>query len=332
MSRISNYQSFYYDKLLTFCKKTWKNRKYADEYLNYRLVEISNNPSDIEQNLLVVNDDDEIVGCNLFIPAKAMISDKEQTIYWSHDTIIEEKYRGDIGMELMLRVNTTKRMFGFGLSPIAEEISRKLKNNFIAKVTVSFIFNRWSIKALLYKVKILSDKTHNLTVIPDTIKVKENVFELVKKTADVSIPNDGYWNRRKLDIEMCRNADFLKHRFFDNFKTYYFYQNKAEGKKSYFVVRKIVWLGIPVVSLVDFRCDLENLDEYRTILRAVNKIAVKNKLPLSVTRSTVFDRKIGLFPLTISRVGKSAVVTNIKNIQQPSVFITLADSDADLLQ
>jgi len=329
MPKIINYHSSYYDKLLYFIKKTWKNRKNATDYLNYRLLKVSNNLLDIEKNLLVLNDNDEIVGCNFFFPAKATILGEVHTLYWSHDTYIEEKYRGDLGMELLLRTNSTKRMFGFGLSPIVKKIQQKLKTNFIAKTMIYFIFNRWSIKILLYKLGILLPKENDL-IIPNKIKVNKVIFELKTCVEDVSIPNEGYWNKGELDIEINRDESFLRHRFFENHNTYYFFQKKE--KKSYFVVRKILLLGIPTISLVDFRCDLDDFDEYLQILRAVNKIAIKNRIPLVLTLSTILDKKVRLFPILILRYLKTRdIITNIKSIKNPSIFITSADSDADLL-
>ena len=330
MPKIINYQASYFDKLSLFYKNHWKNRR-VEDYLNYRLVKVSNNPLDIVNNLLAINDDDVVVGCSLFFPAKADIHGEEQTIYWNHDIFVEEKYRGGLSMELLLRTNATERMFGFGMSPINRKIQKSLKTNFIAETIGYYIINRWVVKIFLYKLGIISPKISNLRIIPDKIKVKGDVFELVKSAEDLVIPNGGYWNKGKLDVEMNRGIDFLKHRFFENFNTYYFYQNKTGEKKSYFVLRKIVSRGIPVISLVDFRYDLDDFCEYLKILRAVNMVAIKNRIPIVTTRSTILDKKIRFNPLAIRNENKAEIITNIKNILSPSIFITLADSDADLM-
>ena len=333
MSEIINYQSSYYEKLLFFYKKTWNKRVHAEDYLIYRLFKISDNPLDIEKNLLAITDDDEIVGCNLFLPAKAMIFGEEHTIYWSNDTFVEEKYRGDLSMELVLKTNKTKRLFGFGMTPINRKIQKKLKTNFIAETNIYFVINRWVIKIFLYKLKVTLPEKTELRTIPDKIIVKGDVFELVKHAKDVSVPNNGYWNKGKLDIEMKRDFDYFNHRFFNNYNTYYFYQKKDGWKKSYFILRKIVsGKGIPAISLVDFRYDLDDFCEYLKILHAVNKFAVINRIPMVTNRSTILDKKIRFYPFAIRNDNKSEIVTNIKNILSPSIFITSSDSDADLMK
>jgi len=328
MSIIVNYQPSYYDQLLRFYKKYWKE-KHNEDYLNYRLFKVSNNPLDIEKNLLAINDNGDIVGCNLFLPAKATIYGEEHTIFWSNDVFVEKNYRSDVALELIFKANATKNLFGSGGSSIAKKIQKKLKTNFIAETTAYFIINRWMVKALLYKLGIIFPEKTDLKTIPDNIRVKDDVFEFVRNADDLSILDDGYWNKGKLDIEMNRGIDFLKHRFFDNFNSYYFYQKKNEYKKSYFVFRKIIKRGIAAIALVDFRFDLDDFGEYLKILRAVHKVAVKNRIPLVVTLSTIIDKKIRFAPLVIRSHMKRDVVTNIKNIK-PSILVTFADSDGDL--
>ena len=333
MSKVINYQPSYDDKMLLFYKKNWgeDDRSNHEEYLNYRLYKVSNNPSDIEKNMLAINNNDDIVGWGLVLPAKALIRGKEQTIYWGNDLFFDKNYRGTaLSKELMIKRNAIDRLFLYGVSFSYRKIQKRIQNNFIAQTTGYYIPNRWTIKILLYKLGIASPKTNDLRVIPNEIKVKGDVFELVKRVEDVRIPNDGYWNKGKLDIELKRDADFFKHRFFEHFNKYYFYQKKVGEKKSYFVFRKFVRKGIPAISLVDFRYDLDDFAEYLKILRAVKKIAIKNREVLIVTRSTLLDKKIRHSPLVIRNEEKRDVITNLIDILSPAMIVTTADSDADL--
>ena len=333
MSKIIHFQSSFFEKMLFFYKKHWEEegKNYHEEYLHYRLFKVSNDPSDVDKNMLAIDNNDDIVGWGLIVPAKALILGEEQTIYWGNDLFFEKDHRKtSLSKELLIKRNDIERLFLYGLSPSYRKIQIKIQNNFIAETTGYFILNRWTVKVLFFKLGLISPKINDLRVIPNEIKVKSDVFELVKRAEDISIPNNGYWNKGKLDIEMKRNVDFFKHRFFEHFNTYYFYQKKTGEKKSYFVFRKIVKKGVSAISLVDFRYDLEDFDEYLKILYAIKKIAVKNREPLVVVRSTILDKKIRFRPFVIRNEKKCDVVTNIKDILSPSTFITLADSDADL--
>lgn len=328
MSQIINYQPSYYDRLLAFYKRNWEEEN-NKEYLDYRLFKAPIHSSDVEKNLLAINDDDDVVGCFLFLPAKATICGEEHTIYWGHDMLIEKDYRGDLGAELFIKSGKLKPIFSQGLSPISQKINKRIKTNFIAQTTGYYIFNWWSVKILLYKLGV-TPKTTDLKVIPNKIKVKGDVFELVKHAEDVSIPDDGYWNKGELDIELNRGIDFLKHRFFEHFNKYYFYQKKNSDKKSYFVFRKIVTKNIPTIRIVDFRYDQDDFGEYLKIIRAVNKVAIKNRIPLVSTRSTISDRKIRFCPPVLRSETKSDVTINLRDIESPSILVTLADSDMDM--
>ena len=332
--KLVNYQDTYYRALCEFVSRMWPERPSA--YLEYRLKKIPEDASDVRVNLLAIDDQDNIVGCTLVFPTRAEIFGEEKKIYWSHDTIIESSCRGEIGMDLMLATNAVEGCFGIGLSPIARKIQKKLHTNFIADSKGYYIFNLWSLTLPLYRIGWKKARKTKKLNFPKSIKVHGERYELIEDIHQLRIPNDGFWNRHQTDIDLVRDEHFLRERFFENFNTYSFYRKvpspSQKADDGYFVVRYIDLKGFPALSLVDFRYDLNAPDQFGHILKAIAKIAFRNRLPLSVARTTIEDKKYRLCPLTYRSDRVSDVVTRIKIKKPVRILVTQADSDTDFIR
>ena len=335
--KIVDYRPEDYPALWEFVRRTWPER--TQEYLKYRLEVLPQSSREAAANLLVVNDCGQVVGCNLFFPSRAEIFGREEQVFWSHDTMVDSRYRGDAGMELILRSNRTPGFFGAGLSETAQKIHRKLRTNFIAQSKGYYIFNIWSCKLPFYRLGWLkSDRTKTeLSVVPDTLRVRGMVFERVHSAEQLRIPEKGYWNKGQVDIDFVRDERFLRLRFFENAHAYSVYRLRADNDdpgvdRCYFVVRRIDLKGFPALSLVDFRYDLDHPEQYTAILRAVARIAFRNGLPLSVARTTLQDKKYRLCPPTYRSERVSDVITRLKTKDAVRMLVTQADSDTDFIR
>lgn len=335
--KIVNYRPEDYPALWEFVSRTWPER--AQEYLKYRLEVLPRDSDEAAANLLVLDDCGQVVGCNLFFPSRAEIFGREETVFWSHDTMVDPRYRGDAGMELILRSNQTPGFFGAGLSETAQKIHRRLRTNFIAQSKGYYIFNIWSCKLPFYRLGWLkSDRTKTeLPVIPDTVGACGMVFERVRRAEQLRIPEKGYWNKGQVDIDFVRDERFFRLRFFENVYPYAVFRLRAGQDdpgpdRCYFVVRRIDLKGFPALSLVDFRYDLDRPEQFAAILRAVAKIAFRNRLPLSVVRTTLPDKKYRLRPLTYRSERVSDVITRLKTEGAVRMLVTQADSDTDFIR
>lgn len=329
---IVNFSPEYYNDLLAFSKKMWPRN--SEEYLKYRLFQIPENVEDNKHNLLVINEG-KIVGCTLYMPTKARIYGKEENILWSHDMIVEEKYRGGAGLLLIIEMLKIKSTFGFGTTDINYKIQKELGTKFIGIAKHFIIFNFWSFKLLLIKLKLIGVPAREKYSFPDEISVKGKIFRRVLCIKELKIPDNGYWSNSSVDIDFLRDEHFLKNRFFENFNKYFFYKldpaYKTQHDECYFVVRPTVEGGYPVLSLVDFRFNFKKQEQIMLVFKAVAKITKRNRIPLATVRTSLEYKKLNLFPLIFKRNSRMDIVTYFPVNTNLMVFITNADSDSDFL-
>lgn len=330
--KIVNYNSNYYNELVLFCQRMWP--KNSQKYLNYKLFEFPENPDDNIYNLLVISDDNKIIGCNFFFPTKAKIGDKEEKVFWSHDTMIDPIYRtnGEAGMMLIAELMQKNNVFGIGLSDINYKIHKKIKATFLGEGNRFFILTFWSLKLVLYKLKLFKFGTLKEYFYPTSIQVKQFRFIKISNVNQLNIPNNGYWNPN-LTIDFVRDAHFLNKRFFDIHKNYQFYKLDNEldniADDCYFVVRVVERRGIPLLELVDLRYNMNKNFQYKLVISAVLKIIKTNKLPIGMMKSNISKKKISLFPLMFKTKDPIHFLTYNRIKGNVSFFITFADSDAE---
>lgn len=339
--KVIDYTPEYRDKLFVFIKEHFL--KQSENYLDYRLEQIIESNEDITYNLIVLNDDDEVIGCNLFFSTNAKINDVKQKIYWSHNTLIDERYRGDAGTMLVLELIKRKH-FGFGLTAYSKKIFKIFNHAFLEKASMYYIANRWIFKD---SIRLFLNRNKKRTFdFPDKISTFNYSFQKINSSTELNIPNDGYWLQDKVNIDFIRDDFFLQHRFFENFNTYYFYKliQKDNTKKDecYFVLRPIIWRKMIVLSVVDFRLDLDNKQQIELMLKVINKIAKKNRIGIVILiTNLIIDAliqtskiNINIFnPFFISRNAKLDVVASEHYgfANKPTLLITSADSDNDFM-
>jgi hypothetical protein len=332
---VINYSPVYYEKLLDFSKKTWPER--PQEYLDYRLFKAPYNIEDNKCNLLVINDESNIVGCNMYFPTKARVCGKEENVFWSHDTFIDKECRGDAGMLLILESLRNKSTFGFGLTEMNQKIHEKLKINFVGYISHYIVVNIWAFKLIPEKLGLLPLKKPEKYRFPDEIKVGKNKFRLLHNPDELKIPENGYWNQEEIDIDFIRDEHFIRNRFFENFRGYYFYKLDMGvnhgADECYFVLRPTVEAGISVISVVDFRFNNKNKEQLRLIIKAVNKVAKANRTSLATFKVTMKSDRLMFNPLVYRRDTDTPISTHFNfGSEKKRIFVTSADSDTDFLK
>lgn len=326
--KLVHFENAYFEDLANFYIKMYPKKSL--EYLKYRLYQFPESPEDNSKNLIVLNDENKIIGCNLFFPTKAKIMGSIEKVFWSHDTIVAKECRdaGDAGMLLISELMHTKNVFGAGLSDINLKIHRKIKASFIGEINKYLILSNWSFLSIFYKLQILKSTTVDYKY-PETISVGTQIFSKISNIKDLSIPNNGFWNEG-LDIDFIRDEHFLKKRFFENDKTYEFYKLKTKDiDECYFVVRKTIKNKIPVLQIVDLRYNLNNKIQFDLIMKAILKILNKNRIPFAFFRTNIITKKYHTSPLMYKLKGSSHFITYNRIRENVSFFITFADSDSD---
>lgn len=342
--RIIQYSSKYYWELSLYIKKIWPDRK--TEYIDYCLKKTCGSEGDAQHHLLVLNEEDRIVGCHLFFFTKAMIYGKESPVYWGHDTFVDEEYRGDVGMMLMLEVQSIPH-FGMGLSDVNAKIQRVLKSTFFKELVLYGTVNSFFICSFVRLVMKKKSSCFTCFVHPGQLKMGKWYFDEIKDATVLNIPNRGYWCKGHMDIDFIRDYDYLSTRFFHSFNTYYFYHllTRESFDSCYFVVRPIIYKNMPALSIVDFRYDPEHPEQYSLILKAVDRIAKLNKIGLVLHVTNIGNQKpliksfcgltvLSFFPLLLCRTqGIEYIATTSCHLPDSATsLVTGADSDYDFLR
>lgn len=318
---IINYSEIWREKLWRYMRKTFP--KYSDAYIDYCL----NCSADKMPSKIVLNGEDEIVGCHLYFCTKVFLNGEEINTHWGHDTFLDSDYRPEIGLDLMLMTKKI-RGFGLGLTNVNERLQRVMKKVFFNGVYTYYIIN-WKIPfSPIQKSFHIKPKLYN----KESLRVGEHVFTRVTDAANMNIPNNGYWSMGYRDIDFVRDADFLNRRFVcNNVHSYLLYTSTINGNPCYFVVRQALYRGMPAVTLSDYRYCGDDKSAADIIFKAVKKITTKSNVGilLFVCGDKNMDQVI---KRNIHYKSSMDFVSSMNLSDGLSFCITGADSDADFLK
>lgn len=328
--RIIDYSIEYRQKLKDFLKL--HNPSFSDVYIDF-LVDNAWNENHEDPAILVVDEEDNIVGEHLFFYTKAKINGAEQKVKWSHDTFLEEIARKNIGLDFVLKINNRIDSFGIGLSNTNKKIAKKTKYVYWAPIYTYLLFNPYFCLAGIKK--ILGVKPKSTFNQMEQIKVNNSIFKIATSEKDLKIPNNGYWGGDSgYDIEFVRDETYLKKRFFLNpVHRYYLYHLLSDKSydDAYFVIRPIIYKGMNAICVADFRYNTKKLSQFNSIMKAVIKLAFKNCcgiVYMTTSDQTAFQllkekrwvrKRSGDFTLSSVHVTKDNF----------SIMATLADPDGE---
>ena len=177
---IIEYNSNYKEKLNQYFHKIHPD--FSDQYIEF----IVNQAVDEEGKypaFLVINENDDIVGCQMYYYNTAKIHGNIEPLLWGHDTFLDEDYRKYAGLDFILKTYT-RISYGIGISPVNKKILKKTKAAFW-NIYNYYFFNTfifWNLCQRLLKVKksLFLRKINN-------IKIGNQTFELAEKVLDLNI-------------------------------------------------------------------------------------------------------------------------------------------------
>ena len=322
MNKIIDYSDKWREGLKMYMHKVFPN--YTDDYVQYCL----NHSTDRVPSKLVLNDNDEIVGCHLYFCTKALVNGEEIETQWSHDTHVDEAYRLEVGMELMSVTHTIKG-YGLGLTEMADKIQRKIFKNKFFEAKNYYIIN-W--KVFLSPIqKLLGIKPELCDM--DAFKANNCSFKRIENANDINIPPNGYWFKGYRDIEFIRDANFINERFLNcKVHPYILYANETDNNPCYFVVRTTSYRGMPAITLCDYRYVNNSQETLSCILKAVKEIAIKSNIGIILFMcGDVNMDKILKNSFHFSKPVSFVSNRKIDNINM-SFIVTGGESDADFLK
>ena len=316
--KIISYIPQYKDELVQFIKQTHPD--YSNVYIEYCV----NNASGHFNSVIVLNKDNHIVGCHLCFNTTIKVNGTIIPTVWGHDTFLNVCDRKYIGLDFVLTLRNPYGM-GIGLTDVNERIHKKTKSPFLSGYYNIFSFNVLAPLFLFFnhgkKKKIIKK---------EEIKVNNYIFGLVESINQINVVNGGYWYEDTVDADLYRGETFLKTRFFDNKVFDYYIFNERNNTSCYFVLRPICYKRIPALLLVDYRYDTSKPYLVESILKAVKKIALHNRIGLIMT--TAGEKRVVNFFNGLFTLRRRTMVVYGKKLQltpRSTMPITPADSDID---
>lgn len=255
-----------------------------------------------------------------------------KTIYWGHNTYLDEEYRRIIGMDLVLEIAAIKNGFGYGLTDINFKIQSLIKSNIFIngirkykKIYWWFVYN-----LLLRELKVTPRIPTNL---PQIVSHKKESFQLCSTAEKIKTPNNGYWYKDICEIDFIRDNNFIIKRFLSNSVHKYFLYTNTD-KNCYFVVRPIIKKNLLCLQVSDIRYQQTQPEEVQHIFKAIEILC--KKIHAGAIFFTTSDNNIKKL-FKDSKFCKSypiAFVCGKKNVSSANanVIINAADSDDEYYQ
>lgn len=267
-ARIIPMSEEYRDKLIEYMHQKYPT--FTDAYIQYDVNEAIGTKETGTKSIIVVNDNDEIVGCHLCFITKAMIKGEVKVVVWGHNTFLDEEYRRTMGLDFVIEINSYRNGFGYSLTDVNAKIQKKIKG--IAFVSGLRLYRIPTFSFCWYIAYKLYGRTPKVPIdLPHLILLSNDTFNLCNSANDIIIPNDGYWNKDICEVDFIRDRDFLHRRFFNNpVNKYFVYTNKE--RNCYFVVRPILHNRILSIQMVDCRYIPHQIETAKNIDKAVKKI------------------------------------------------------------
>lgn len=235
-------------------------------------------PEDYKKTLVVVDDEGNICGQNIYSSMSYFYQGEKVDTVWGFDLIVNEELRhSGWGADLLWQCKTSQpKAVSTGSGPAALPINLKLGNKYLGEIRKYVgIVNPFHIFSSIFRGYVEID------AFPEVISGKGMQFG--KISVDGLPELDEPFNPDL--FEPCRGKEYLKWRFFNKLHQYAFY--KSCNSDNYFVLRTIVIKHVTLLLLVDYRCDMRNIDGFSYILNAVLKIAKSLHLGIVSTGSSL---------------------------------------------
>lgn len=280
------------------------------------------------EDFVCVEKDGEFYGEVLFSAMSAYYRGEYEEAHWTFDLIVDKELRKDVvGLDLVRTpVKDYPNLYCTGSGPLAVKINLKMGRMLLGDIRKYVkIINPFRFFTAAFRGKIPAEK------FPKTIENVWQKVENVEQLPDIPQPYNS-------DIlEIGRDKEYMKWRFFSDFHPYAMYKNTTNN--DYFVVTTTVQKHLTAIVLVDFRCSLKDSEGFRDIVKATHKLANKLFLPISICGSshTTLDGVLennGYMSIGRPRpiMGKKKKFKTEKEAIEARSFtlVTLADSDGEV--
>lgn len=323
-AKIIPISELYRNKLISFLRQKYST--YSDAFIEFEVNEAISNAKE-PKSIIVVNENDEIVGCHFYFNTKAWINGEERNACWGHNTYLEQEFRHIIGLDFVLKIIAVRNGFGYGLTDINYKIQKLVKGNIFinglrkyCKLNIWFIWDK--------SFKLLGKQFLIPSSLPPSVNYREDVFQLCLDANEIKIPNGGFWYKNICEVDFIRDEEFLNKRFFFNpVNKYYVYTN--QDKDLYFVVRPILHNGIPSIQVADFRYLPTQQDKVSHIFHAIEKLCRTLRIGIMLFTTSernvknLYERRWLCKSYPVAFVGGKKVISS----EDAYIIVNAADSD-----
>ena len=173
----------------------------------------------------------------------------------------------------------------------ATEVSDKLWLSLKARIIGNLDYFIW-VRSPFIPINMLRNilfKGQSLKVsFPEILNCGNFTFKIC--TSPPTHWKDSSW--RGNTLQFARSHDFIKWRFFENERPYYFYMLDSPGLGTYFVCRTIMKRSLKILMIVYYRVSDEDSDGFEGILNAAKKLARagKHDIIFTVSSHSYFDK------------------------------------------
>lgn len=322
------YSPQWHSRLLDYMRTVFPSRN--EKYLEWWLSNMDSGNEEDWQKCFIVFEGEEIIGCTTAIPIELVCDGVRKDFYLRGNTIISPEKRGR-GVSKMLydKVNCYNNWLSIGITDIAWKIQPKYVKSFtpIHPINVYVAVNGWVFPQF---VRHLLKGKQRKAEFPKQMGVQQGEnFVLVNDLNELTFPGKDRWTTD--GVELVRDKSYLQKRYFDIYcaERYAIYKYEKQGKtEGYSVLRKILYQGVEMISVVDYRFRKQN-DERKAFWLA-QKVARRNKIGLVFAMSSRKYRFLG-FPFLIMTPKKLNCATGYKDVDLNDLLFTSADSDLDFV-
>ena len=320
--KVVSYTPNLHRELSEFLKNVYPNRDKM--YIDWWITNVDRMGEAVWKKTSLLMEGKSIVGCTTFNSVNCSFSGDIRKMYWEANTVINKEKRGKgLGGLLYEKINIVKDRSTVGFTKTAWDIQSKKMSEFyvLNDVYVYFLWN--------YFVYRIASKRGKYLDFPQQVSLKRHLSLIqVEDFSNFETKNSGIWLRDRNEI--LRDKDFLVSRFDEIYrnKDYIRYLvMQDDSVVGYIVVRKIVYKGMELLSLVDYRykAPISAKDIIKALWRLMNLVGLGGCLILT-------SQKLSFFPYLVRTHKSLKAASNIVNFKEHNeVLITSADSDLDFV-
>lgn len=297
----------------------------AKDYLNFWL---GRNDDAFNHCIIIKDDNGEIHGQVLSTEMSYFLFGKLVKSVWGFDLIVDENLRKENwGIDLLLKyMEMFPNSCATGIGPMALPIHKKMGSKMLGEIRKYVgVTNPLYMLFSPFRGNI---KAENF---PSSISTNGKIFRKLSRDEMPSLTkpyNDDLF-------EIARDKDFLQWRYFNDLHSYAFYKDKKSN--DFFVVRTTILKHITVMLLVDFRCNMSDVNAFEDIYLATKKVMSKLHIGMLVAGSSLKVVDDVLERHGFKSVGRPRPVMGLVKVKEYKeiinsrefLFTTFADSDGE---